>query len=289
MDRRTFIRSLGCCGTALAASAAFAYDPIPRLAVRKIAVKVGATEPFSLLHVSDSHLSRVDARDGDAVRRFALGRSRIGRELGETYLDEAVAYARAKNLRLLHTGDFMDFVTEANLEYAERRIKTDDILAVPGNHEFWTTRATEAEEDKAPVAPRLAPAFPDGLPATVKEIHGVNFFLFDDAFRNVDERTAAAFEKTVAAGLPIVLAMHVPFSFILTPPEALKLAGVGSDDRHPTPFTRRFIARVRREPLVKAAFAGHLHWAGSHPLSATAVEFVAGALFAGDAAEISFT
>ena len=95
--RREFLRLMGlaACATPLRG---LAYDPIPALKVRKVSVSLGVDEPFSILHVSDSHIARIDSRDGEATYAFAKSRSRKGRELGEYYLGEAIHHARAKRI-----------------------------------------------------------------------------------------------------------------------------------------------------------------------------------------------
>lgn len=106
LGRGDFLRlaGLGFAASALPAFGAVGR-PMQPLTVRRETVEVGAKQPFSVLHVSDSHLARIDSRDGDELYSFARSRSRIGRELGEYYLDESVHHARAKKLRLIHTGD----------------------------------------------------------------------------------------------------------------------------------------------------------------------------------------
>ena len=96
--RREFLRLAGFAACA-APLRGLAYDPIPALKVRKVSVPLGVDEPFSILHVSDSHIARIDSRDGEATYAFAKSRSRKGRELGEYYLGEAIHHARARGIR----------------------------------------------------------------------------------------------------------------------------------------------------------------------------------------------
>ena len=263
------------------------YESLPPLAVRRISLSVGAQRPFRLLHVSDSHIARIDSRDGDSLHAFARSRSRIGRELGEYYLGEAVHHARMTGIRILHTGDFMDFRSEANLEYAERRIRTDRILACVGNHEYWLDAdKKETEEYKATTIPRLKGVW-EGVSSSVVCIDGVNFFLFDNSFGTVTEVIAARFDDAAKAGLPIVMACHVPLwaegcgigRHVCGLP-----AAKGGDS-----FTSAFVERVRREPLVRAVLCGHLHRSCEFDFSPSAREFVANALFKGEAAEVCFS
>ena len=108
--RRDFLyfAGLGAAGSVLP-SFGSGVKPLKSLNVRREVVEIGTGIPFSILHVSDSHLTRIDSRDGNALYEFAKSRSRNGRELGEYYLDEAVHHARLKKLKMIHTGDFMEF------------------------------------------------------------------------------------------------------------------------------------------------------------------------------------
>lgn len=285
-SRRTFLKSLGAAGAALCARPALAYEPIPPLKVHRHVVELGLARPFTVLHVSDSHLMAIDSRDDAARHALADRRSRIGRELGSYYLDEATAYARARGLRIVHTGDFMDFVTAANLENAERRFKTDPYLACVGNHEYRCGPTNEQESEKLPVLPQLRAAYPDGLPASVREIGGVRFFVFDDAFCNVSEEVVAAFDRVAAEGRPLVLVCHVPLFAIRTASAYWMKNGIRG--REVLPRTWDFVNRVAAAPCVKAVLCGHLHVHSQVRLSDACTEYVTGALFDGVAQEIAF-
>ena len=286
LGRREFLRlaSLAACAAPLRG---LAYDPIPALNVRKVSIPLGVDEPFSILHVSDSHIARIDSRDGETTYAFAKLRSRKGRELGEYYLGEAIHHARARGIKVVHTGDFMDFASVANIEYAARRIRTDDIVACVGNHEYWLDAdKKEIESYKEATIPKLKDEW-KGVPASTVRIGGANFFVFDDSFKTVTEAIAAAFEETVKEGLPIVMVCHVP---LWTEDVGLnKGASCGVHGRKDDAVTCEFVERVRREPLVRAVIAGHLHGFRQFAFSDHAQELVAGALFNGDCTEIEFT
>ncbi len=284
LGRREFLKFSG-----LAAAMPFlparGLEPIAALNVRRVKLAVGEERPFSVLHVSDSHLARIDSRDGDALHAFAKARSRIGREMGEYYLCEAAHYAKSRGLRMVHTGDFMDFMSEANLEYARRFLCSYDFLACVGNHEYWRdAEHPETEAYKAPLIQKLKEPW-NGVPASTHRMNGVNFFVFDNSFRTVTAEIAEAFEKTLKEKLPVVMVCHVP---LWTAGQGIDAFSCGSPKDRDA-LSCEFVERARREPLVKAVLSGHLHGFHDFAFSPHARELVAGALFSGDCTEIEFS
>ena len=178
----------------------------------------------------------------------------------------------------------MDFVSAANIEYGARRIRTDGIVACVGNHEYWLDAdKKEVESYKEPTIPKLKREWL-GIPASTVRIGSVNFFVFDNAFGTVTEAIASAFEETVKEGLPIVMACHVP---LWTEGVGLhKGASCGVPGRKDDAVSYDFVERVRREPLVRAVLAGHIHGFHQFTFSDHAQELVAGALFSGECTEI---
>lgn len=259
---------------------------IPPLQVTNFTVHTGIDDPFSILHVSDSHLVRIDSRDGEALHDFAKSRSRNGRELGEYYLDQAIEYARGKGMPIIHTGDFMEFSSFANRENACRRLKTENILAVVGNHEYWMAKdggmvydEMYRENDENPLKYWFV-----GLPCESRLMHGVNFLFFDDAIGRIAPEVVEKFDRLVAEQRPIVLVCHVP--------PCQKWCGrdriCGEDPDKADSITRSFVEKVRREPLVKAVLCGHMHTMSASGIAPVAMQYTAGALFRGCAQEIRF-
>ena len=287
LKRRDFLKGLSAGAVALVAQRSFAYDQIPALKIKEITVRVGVDRPVSILHISDSHITRIDSRSEVGVWAFAAQRSRNGRELGEHYLNAAFEYAHRAGIKVVHTGDVMEFASAANLEYTERRFKSEDVIASVGNHEYWTTKATKDDAVRESMLPQLRPAFPHGLPASVIEIGGISFFIFDNAFERVCPDAIKGFKETVAKGRPIVLVCHVPFygkelggGFFETLP--------GGPEWKPDAATADFLKIARAEPLVKAVLCGHLHKTWEGAFSQTARIYGAGALFNGEAQLIKF-
>lgn len=287
--------------------------------VRKITINVGAKKPFSALHISDTHLTRVDARDNERKKSLAASRQRVF-PWAEHYFDAAIRYARERDLMLLHTGDLIDFVSEANLDFVAMQLGIGSWFVSAGNHEY-SQYVGEAKEDaayKAQSFDKVQRAYPNNLKVASQVINGINFVALDDVYYNVTAEQHELMRREVEKGLPIVLMCHVPFYTPKHCADVLKgnkgLAGyvtgapleitqtyqtnpsLGPDEqwrnrsvqqRSDEP-TLEFIAWLKQQPLLKAILCGHCHHFYEEQFSPTAVQYVVGAGYNGEAYEIEF-
>jgi UDP-2,3-diacylglucosamine pyrophosphatase LpxH len=287
--------------------------------VRKITINVGAKKPFSALHISDTHLTRVDARDNERKKSLAASRQRVF-PWAEHYFDAAIRYARERDLMLLHTGDLIDFVSEANLDFVAMQLGIGSWFVSAGNHEY-SQYVGEAKEDaayKAQSFDKVQRAYPNNLKVASQVINGINFVALDDVYYNVTAEQHELMRREVEKGLPIVLMCHVPFYTPKHCADVLKgnkgLAGyvtgapleitqtyqtnpsLGPDEqwrnrsvqqRSDEP-TLEFIAWLKQQPLLKAILCGHCHHFYEEQFSPTAVQYVVGAGYNGDAYEVEF-
>lgn len=287
--------------------------------VRRLTIAVGATKPFKALHLSDTHLTRVDSRDNERKHRLAASRQRVF-PWAEHYFDAAIRYARERNLMILHTGDLQDFVSEANIEFIREQLGIGDWYASAGNHEY-SQYVGEAKEDaayKMQSYAKVQSAFPNDLTVASRVINGVNFVALDDVYYNVTAEQHEAMRREVAKGLPIVLMCHVPF---YTPNHCQTiLKGNGGiagymtgaplsitetyqqDASRPASeqwrnrtvqqradkATLDFIAWLKEQPQLKAILCGHCHDFFEERFSPTAVQYTVEAGYKGGAYEIEF-
>ena len=290
------------------------------LKVRQVQLKVGASRPFAALHVSDTHIVRADLLDGE--RKVMLAANRYpAMGYGEHYLDEAIFLARQKGAQLIHTGDMIDFVSQANLEFARRIFASDDWIVAAGNHEY-SQYVGEAREDaayKAQSAAKLKAAYPNDLDFSSRVVNGINFVSADDVYYNFTARQLELFEKEVEKGLPIVFLCHVPIhtprhyahQMMLTKGVCAYETGVPDElvatwkAQGPFPDgqewrdrrvqqrtdeeTAGFIKVLKAQKLVKAVLCGHCHECWEEPLSATATQYVAAATYKGEATYLEIT
>ena len=292
MTRGEFIWS----ALALAAMPAQAGDASgEKLKVKNVVIEAGAKKPFSVLHVSDTHLTAVYPHEDKWKQEMSRADTPIFGAKQEEALAEAVAYAERHCDFLLHTGDLIDFVSEANLDIT-KRILPGGCLGALGNHEYshygWLVKkAGTAGPGREETREMLSKAYPFRLPIAAKELNGVTFVAIDDADGSVSEDQVAAFRRVAARGKPIVLCMHVPF---YTP--GICRAGKrwwkkGTDEANPElklpdfqrqrsdPATGEFIEYLKGEPLLKGILSGHLHMFAEDRFSPTAMQYVAGGNF----------
>lgn len=310
LDRRQFLLcgGAGLLATALCPSRARAsVVGIPPLTVTRHTVKVGLTRPLSVLHVSDTHLSFCDGRND--TRKMILASRRFAEMArAEHYLDEALRFAEREHLMFVHTGDLIDFTSQANFDMVRGHLVGVDSLVCAGNHEF-SQYVGEAKEDAAYKAASYAEVqkhYPNDLTFFGREVHGVNFIAVDNVYYDFTEAQLALLEKEITKGLPIVVLCHVPLysealharllaaqggkcAYMCGTPDGL----LGSDpmrveQQRANAVTKAFVERLRKEPLVKAILCGHVHCPESDRFSPTAITYVAGANYLGDVSRIDF-
>lgn len=315
IDRRMFL-SMGAC---FAANRVLSVGFEP-LKLRHVRLNVGASRPFLVMHLSDTHIVRADSQDDERKIRLAAVRYPM-MGFGEHYLDESVHLARTKGAQLVHTGDMIDFVSHANLEYVRRVFESEDWIVAAGNHEY-SQYVGEAREDaayKAQSAAKLKAAYPNDLDFSSRVVNGINFVSADDVYYNFTARQLELFEKEVEKGLPIVFLCHVPIhtprhyahQMMLTKGVCAYETGVPDElvatwkAQGPFPDgqewrdrrvqqrtdeeTAEFIKVLKAQKLVKAVLCGHCHEYWEEPLSATATQYVAAATYKGEATYLEIT
>ena len=280
-----------------------------RLSLAYQHVKIGLEKPFSILHISDTHLCEAYPdelpydKDKVRFRNSVFG----GRQ--EESLKDSLEWARNNVDAVLHTGDLIDFQTRANLDLARRYFgNTPDIFGCVGNHEFQRHKEGEpirnTTEYNALSADVLRKAFPFDLALQSTVFGGVNFVAMEQVYGFVTESQVERFHAEVKKGLPIVLCMHVPFfTENIWRADCKFWPGCGKKFREDTvraaygDYTRQtndkttsdFVSYLKNEPLLKAILAGHLHITVQDRFSPTAMEYVVGPNFLFHGQEIMFS
>lgn len=245
----------------------------------KTQVKIGLKTPVRVLHLSDTHLTYADMRDGERKVQLAESRAPYFSQ-AELLLQTASRIAKEENVPIVHTGDLIDFVSKANLEAARRFVNENDVFMATGNHEFslYVGEAWEDADYRNQSLAAVQACFKNDIRMSSRVIGGVNFVALDDGYYLFEAEQLAFLKQETEKGLPIVLLMHTPLydpdlyncalqdnpacAYLTDVPESLM--GFYSDHRYrqqrADAITHETVEYIRSSPWIKAILAGHLHY-----------------------------
>lgn len=314
MDRRSFLKTSMAAGLLLSTSRlpAFAEDKpeefpnrgkFERLSLTYAHIDAGATEPFSILHISDTHLTSAYFSEDERKQTLMRSRTRTFGGRQEEALRDSLDWARQNVDYVLHTGDLIDWISEANLDLAEKYLGENVAFAV-GNHEYSRYMKLEKSEKteayKEISRELLASKYHKNLTFVSQVVNGVNFITMDDVYYAVTEEQVDLFEDQVRRKFPIILCMHVPIYTQEIAAANFKYWKPGSRFRSYGPqkhkytyetdsFTEKFFDRLKKQKLLKGILSGHTHFAMEEQFSPTARQYVVGPNFLFTGREILFT
>jgi len=318
IDRRVFMKRLAGAGALIATSQlpVLAEDKpevfpqrgiYERLSLSYAVVEIGLEKPFSVLHISDSHLTAAYPHENAKKQELNAKRTVTFGGRQEEALRDALAWAKQHVDYIVHTGDIIDWQSEANFDLVKKYFGTSLIGAL-GNHEFstdmWLSEPKEERNEayKDNTREKLQSVYPFDVSFQSQVVNGVNFITLDDVYGYVTGEQFAKFRQEARKGLPIVLCMHVPFFTDViwrahvrfwsdkgpmnysALPEATGDYKAQLED----PVTRDFIAYLKREPLLKCILAGHEHITVEDRFSPTCREYVVGGNFLFHGQEVLF-
>ena len=299
-SRRDFIKGAFAFG-GLVASAnlpSFADDPSlfpqrgrwERLSLCCQHIKAGASRPFSILHISDTHLTDAYPDEDEKKQSLKKWRTRTFGGRQEEALRDSIAWAKEHVDLVVHTGDMIDFQSRANFDLV-RKYFGGGMFGCIGNHEYSRNmeKIVENEAYKDGTREQVAAAFPFDISVASNVVNGVNFVSLDNVYDTVTTEQADRFEDEAKKGLPIVLCVHCP---LVTPrirragakfwqrdnlkaiPDASRFRPKFKDD-----VTADFAAYLKSLPQLKAILAGHIHISVADRFSPTAIEYCVGGNF----------
>ena len=278
-----------------------------RLAVSYAHIHIGLEKPFSILHISDTHLTA--AYDDEPVAQCGTAAKRTqtfgGRQ--ECALASSLDWASRNVDYVLHTGDLIDFQSRANFDLV-RKYYGETVFGPMGNHEFYSYLPDEKHTWQEPFKNRSWPILKEVYPVDArfssKVVNGVNFICLDDVFGTFQPDLVERFHAEAKKGLPIVLAMHVPIHtdeiwrwtmrFWRQSNTKYRDAAVPPPDedysrRLNDPVSRDFVAYLKSEPLLKGLLVGHQHVTMEERFSPTAMQYAIGGNFLFNGREVLFT
>lgn len=283
--------------------------------IRKVELNIGVEKPFTVLHATDSHLCFADMRDNE--RKVQLGINRANAFTGghpeklPEYAEELFAFVKESGKTLIYTGDFIDFVSAANLEYAKKLFTDADVFMAAGNHEYslYVGEAWEDEDYKKQSFDDVLAAFPcNNIWYDERVINGVKFVAIDNNYYYIMPEQFERFKAACSDGMPVILCVHTPLysenayayemrnkdvttglPFLMgTPAELLdKTTNRGAKRQYPDDLTLEFLDFCNKTPNLKAVIAGHVHGYGETVLDSGIPQITACGGFKGEINEIT--
>lgn len=187
-----------------------------RLALAYNHVKVGAAKPFSILHISDTHFTAAYPHEAAKKQELKLKRTQTFGGRQEEALRDSLAWAKNNVDYVLHTGDLIDWQSEANFDLVKKYFgeAAGALFGSVGNHEYspdmWLSEVKERREEtyKDLTRDTLKAAFPFDVAFDSKVVNGVNFVTLDDVYGYVTPGQVVKFRSEVAKGLLADRAVH---------------------------------------------------------------------------------
>ena len=255
-------------------------------------VAAGSREPFSFLQASDTHLTRADSRDNVLKNELAARRA-------SSFPDSEAGYRalldRPAGELIVHTGDLIDFVSEANLDAAMALSSSHDLFFAAGNHEFsqYVGEAFEDGRYRAQSFAEVEACFRNPIRFAVREKNGVLLVAMDNGYYLLENWQLAALKRAASLGKPILLFLHTPLyeeslakkameeqgnpcAYLMGAPEELLASYPAGRRIQQTPdgVTREACRYILSEPRIKAIFAGHMHYDAECMLTPDLPQFV---------------
>lgn len=269
------------------------------MSISYVNIHIGLDKPFSVLHISDTHLTEAYPHESEKKRTISKARTATFGGLQANALATSMKWAERYCDYVVHTGDLIDYQSEANYDLVKKYLGENCIFSV-GNHEFspemWLSEIpeTKTEQYKSYTRDDIEAVYCIDSKFQSRVVNGVNFVAIDNVYGTVTPSQVERFDQELEKGLPIVLCMHVPFfSDDMWRANVKYWANGGAkfyDAVAPQPSgdylalqsdktTREFISRLKKEPLLKAILAGHIHFSYQENFSPTAKQYITGPNF----------
>ena len=182
----------------------------------KYTIEVNTKTPFKCCHTGDNHICLCDERDDKRKKELSERREKSFAERGKKgtveTLEEMLGIVRNENALLLHTGDLIDFVSQANLDYAKKCLDGIETVMAAGNHEFslYVGEAKEDEAYKSRSLEAVKNAMPQGIIFGTKDYNGVRFISLDNSYYYILPKLFEKTKEALNCSLPCVLLVHTP-------------------------------------------------------------------------------
>jgi hypothetical protein len=271
----------------------------------------------SITIVADTHLFRDDERGApfrpysarmakayNTTKHFKTGATMTPEEGFKHVLTSA---RESKTDLFAMLGDIVSFPSEAAVEWISAEVAGSGLpsLYVAGNHDwhYEGLEGTSAALRATWIEKRLLPLYKGNHPLmSAYDVKGVRFVVIDNSTYEIESDQLAFFKKQAAAGLPLVLMVHIP---LYAPGRPIGFGcghpewGAANDKSYPiekrprwpeaghSAVTREFHRTVFACPSLLGIFAGHTHRASTDIVNGIP-QFVADANFRSASMTVDF-
>ena len=283
MLRRKFISTVVGAGLATLCGRAADSHFLPEkkangIKIGQIRINAGLSKPLKFLHFTDSHVVEIDGRDSDRLE-LAEKRKKAFFYAPRFFL-RTMEYARANKMKMLCTGDTIDFVSHKSLEFLKQNMGAEDVIFAVGNHEFSRYVGSRREKEHTEeVCALIQSCIGYDISFASRQIGGLNIITVDNTQYQFSSGQVEQLKAEIRKGLPILVMFHIPvytekfFNEIVgknkkrcsylagVPDEKLALnPNEGQRNFHrPQKATLEFAEIIKNEPLVKGVLCGHVH------------------------------
>ncbi len=239
---------------------------------------IGGSEPFCVLHASDTHLTFADNRDCERKISLAKNRSNTFPD-AEKNINFIVKKAEELNAPVIYTGDLIDFVSVKNLEAAKKFTDSADCFMAAGNHEF-SLFVGEAKEDAAyrnQSLEKVQAAFKNDIRCSSKIINSVNFVALDNSYYLIEKEQLDFLKSECEKDMPVILCMHTPVytkeifefmtdgqgspAYLMSVPEDMMInySPDRFEQQKQDEFTKEAYDYIVSSKKITAILTGHIH------------------------------
>ncbi|MBE6812031.1 MAG: metallophosphoesterase [Ruminococcaceae bacterium] len=179
--------------------------------ILKTNIHIENISPFTILHLSDTHLCLADERNDEKKIKLAKSRTESFPQ-AEQMIKHIEEFNKESRHTIVHTGDLIDFVSFANLDAAKEFTDKNDVFMAAGNHEF-SLYVGETFEDTAYRNQSLdlvQQAFKNNIRYSSRIINGVNFVAIDNSYYLFDEKQLNFLKEQTERPFPVILLLHTP-------------------------------------------------------------------------------
>lgn len=239
---------------------------------------VGAKKPFTLLHITDTHLTFISEEDNDQIKGVSAKRQEKYPH-SEAFLETVKSVAKEKNAVVIHTGDMTDCISHNNMKYIKAFTDEVDCQFTVGNHDFRTFLGTgyDCDASRDENRERINALYHNDICFSSRIINGVNLVGIDNVYYQFYPYQLERLKEEVKKGYPIILTVHVPLYeeslyHLIVQGERLYASQIAVPEemmqnypekryiqQRATDFTREMVAFIENEPSVKAILTGHVH------------------------------